>query len=165
MRRRFGGGFVALAVICVSLSTTLAPLHWSPYPSTLDGLGHARIAEDIRLAGTLIYEGFRADNFVPPIRLAMAAEVTGIRSVILAQPLFSLVGMVLPLFGVALVGRLAREWHWSRLQYRTAATVTGLALAVDGLLVRRIGAPDSDVYTLPMAVLVILTLFWYVRTG
>jgi hypothetical protein len=89
--------------------------------------------------------------------------VTDLEPLYLAQPLYGLVGAATALVaaGFALrIGR-ARGWHPSR----TASIVllAGLAVAIEGLFVRRTGVPDDDAFTLLLIPLAAFALVQYLR--
>lgn len=165
MRRRVAIGMAALASSLVAMATRLYPLSWSPYPGTLDGFVHARVAREALARGRLRLPGLRADQIIEPMDLAIVSAVMGIEPVRLAQPMYGLVGSVTVLLGILFVVRLGRERGWHRDTLKLAAITVGFVLAVDGLFVRRTGVPDSDTFTLLLIPLVTLAVFLYARRG
>jgi len=158
MRDRRSYLLVVLAVVAVSLTARTVTLHWSPLPATLDGFGYAALARDIVAAGGYPFGSMRADNFVFGGALAGASLLVGEPALVLAQPLVAVVGAVSCLVGVVLARAVARGQGWSPGRAWLAAAVAGLALAVEGLFVRRTGVPDEEAVGLLLAVLLALAL-------
>jgi len=135
---------VVVAVLAVALVVRLGPLYWSPLPATLDGFDHAETAATLVETGHYPLEGFRADQFVFPGVLAVAALATGEPPLYLAQGFVAVVGAFSCLIPVALVREFGLGLGWSPRRVRYAATLGGLALALDGIYARRTGVPDEE---------------------
>jgi hypothetical protein len=145
----------ALAVVLLGVAARLVPTWWSPLPATLDGFGHAA------LAGRIVAGGYppaaRADQFVFAGDLAAFALVAGGDPLTLAQPLVALVGGVSALAGLVFVHRVVGA-RWTAGRVRSAATVAGLGLALEGLYLRRSGVPDEEAVALLLVPLVALAV-------
>jgi len=135
---------VGMSVLAVALVVRLGPLYWSPLPATLDGFDHARTAAILIETGQYPLEGFRADQFVFPGVLAVAALVIGEPPLYLAQWFVAVVGAFSCLIPVALVREFGLGLGWSPRRVRYAAMLAGFALALDGIYARRTGVPDEE---------------------
>lgn len=159
---------VVLAVFAVGLATRAVALHWSPLPATLDGIRYASLAADVTAAGGghLPIARIDADEVVFTTVLSAASLVTGKRPLGIAQPLVAVTGASSCLIAVALVRRAAtaRGWATALGRPRVGATVAGLALAVDGLYLRRTGVPDEEALGLLLVPLLALAVHRTVRT-
>jgi hypothetical protein len=164
-RRRAQLGLVVVAVYLVAVATRLAPLHWSPLPATLDGFVYASHASAAVTTGQYPLVGNRADHLSSPVTLAVAALVTGVEPLTLAQGLYGIVGATTAIVAVLFATQLgrAREWHARRIAW--VATLAGIGIAVDGLFVRRTGVPENEAFTLLVIPLAALALYRVLRGG
>jgi hypothetical protein len=156
---------IALTTLALAVTARLGHFHWSRLPATLDGFGYAAHARGVLAGGHFPAEGFRADNFVFTALVAVWSEVLGGDPLYLIQPLAVAVGAASCLVGVALVGRVGREWGWPARRVALAAGTVGVLLAVEGLYLRRTSIPDSDVVSFLFVPLLALGFHWYLRTG
>lgn len=157
---------VALAVFAVGLATRAVPLYWSPLPATLDGVRYASLAADAIAGGYLPFSRLDADEIVFTAALSAASLVTGRAPLRIAQPLVTVTGAASGLIAVALVRR-AGSGRWRGLsshRLRVGAAVAGLALAVDGLYLRRTGVPDEEAVGLLLVPLLALAVYRLVRS-
>ena len=150
---------VGTGVLAVALVVRLVPLYWSPLPATLDGFDYVRIADVLVETGRFPLEGFRADKFVFSGLLAVASLAVGERPLYLAQPFVAVVGAVSCLIPVALVREFGLGLGWSPSRVRYAATLAGLALALDGIYARRTGVPDEELLAYLLIPLLALALY------
>ncbi|MEF8825476.1 MAG: sodium/phosphate symporter [Haloarculaceae archaeon] len=150
---------VGVAVLAVALVVRLGPLYWSPLPATLDGFGHARTAAILIETGQYPLPGFRADQFVFSGVLAVASLAVGEQPLYLAQPFVAVVGAFSCLIPVALVREFGLGLGWSPRRVRYAATLAGLALALDGIYARRTGVPDEELLAYLLIPLLALALY------
>lgn len=165
MTRNSTLGFAALSTVSLAIALRLVPLTWSPYPTTLDGFVHARVARTTLVQTHLPKGGLRADQILEPLLLALGSSITGISPVLLAQPLYSILGSITLIVAFVFVKILGEDLSLSRFQIKLAGVLVGLSLAVDGIFIRRTGTPDSDALTLLLIPLATLALYLYVRRG
>jgi hypothetical protein len=150
---------VGAAVLAVALVVRLVPLYWSPLPATLDGFDYARIASTLIETGRYPLDGFRADKFVFSGLLAVASLAVGERPLYLAQWFVAVVGAFSCLIPVAFVREFGRGLDWSPARVRYAATLAGLALALDGIYARRTGVPDEELLAYLIVPLLALAVY------
>jgi hypothetical protein len=150
---------LSIAVLAVSLIVRLVPLYWSPLPATLDGFDYARIATTVIETGHYPLDGFQADQFVFSGLLAAAALAFGERPLLLAQWFVAVIGAVSCLVPVVLVREFGRGLGWSPGRVKYAATLAGLALALDGIYARRTGVPDEELLAYLLIPLLALALY------
>ncbi len=156
-------GLIAVCVYAIAVATRLAPLHWSPLPATLDGFVHANNAARTLAEGQVPLTGQRADQLTSPVMLGMASAVTDIEPLYLAQPLYGIVGAATVLVAVGFALRLARTRGWHPGRTASVVLLAGLAVAVEGLFVRRTGVPDDEAFTLLLIPLAAFALVQYLR--
>lgn len=144
MRERPRYALLVVALLALGVVLRLVPLYWSPYPATLDGFRYARLAHVTLQTGQIPVTSIDADELGYTLVLVAGSAVTGMRPLTLAQPLTASVGAAVPLVGVVLARWAGRDLGWSPRRTYHAAAVAGLALALDGLFVRRTGVPDEE---------------------
>lgn len=152
-----GYALLGAAVLALGLLVRAVPLWWSTLPATMDGFRYASLAEATLADGRLPLARLDADEAFTLV-LATASAVTGIPPLRLAQRLAVAVGAAAPLAGVALVRWAGRDCGLSPRRTWRAAAVVGLALAVEGLFVRRTGVPDEEQLT-PLVVALLAVVF------
>ena len=154
---------IAITVFLVAVAARMAPLFWSPYPATLDGIKYAQLAgETIQLG--LPVSNMRADAVTSTLLLAVLGRLLDVRPLVLAQPLYAIIGAVTAIVAVAFLRRICHGLAWPRRRVRIAALAGGLLFALEGLYVRRTGIPDDDAITLLFIPLFVLALFELRRT-
>jgi len=161
--RKLRLGLIVVCVYAVAVATRLAPLHWSPLPATLDGYAYAAIAAETLTQGQIPLSGQRADHLNSPVVLGMASAITDIDPIYLAQALYGLVGAATALVAAVFGRRLARSLSLSHTRSEQVAILAGVAVAIEGLFVRRTGVPDNEAFTLLLVPLAALALFRYLR--
>ncbi len=149
----------------IGLATRLAPLWWSPLPATLDGLVYARDVTDTLAYGHLALQGFTADAITSTVLFAVAAAITDVAPIRLAQPLYALIGTTTVLLGFLFARQLGVTWQWSPARIRTAGVLAAAAIATEGLLVRRTGVPDDDAITLVLIPITAWVAYRLAHTG
>ncbi|GAA0218665.1 hypothetical protein [Halobaculum roseum] len=152
-----------LACVVVGAGARLAPLWWSPLPATLDGFKYAHRANDVLAAGHIDLVGMRVDALASTALLSTGSLVTGAAPLGLAQPLYALIGTSGVLLGAVFARRLGASLGWPGRRRGRAAVLAALALAVDGVFVRRTGVPDDDAITLVTIPLLALAVHLYAR--
>jgi hypothetical protein len=162
-RARTSLSSVAIAVFLVAVAARLAPLFWSPYPATLDGIMYARLAGETLQAG-LPVSSMRADAVTSTLLLTIVGQLLDVRPLVLAQPLYAIIGGTTAVIAVAFARRVCSGLGWPRRRVRVAAVAGGLLFALEGLYVRRTGIPDDDAITLLFIPLFVLALFELRRT-
>jgi hypothetical protein len=155
---------VALATLALGTAARAWPLHWSPYPATLDGFRYAWLARTTLEAGSLPIDALQADELVFTAVLSVVSSVTGVPAVRVAQPMVSLTGGASCVTAVALVARIGRERDWSPRRLRVSAIVAGLGIAVEGLYLRRSGVPDEEAFGLLLVPLLALVAWRALET-
>jgi hypothetical protein len=144
MRDRLAWPGIVLAVVVAGVLARAVPLLHSPVPATLDGFRYVSLAAALLETGRIPVGRIAADELVFTGWLAAGSRVTGVPPLALAQPLVVAAGAGGALVAVALAARTGRSLGWSDRRVRVAALAAGLALAVDGLYVRRTGVPDEE---------------------
>ncbi|WP_435196337.1 sodium:phosphate symporter [Natronomonas sp. EA1] len=142
MRKRIGV-LAVLAVFTVGLALRTAYLYWSPLPATLDGFRYARLAAEV--SPSLTATDIQSDELVTTLLLTAAGQVTGVRTLTLAQPFVAVAGAATGLTGMALAARTAPRLGVDR---RAAALLTGFTLTVSGMVLRRTGVPDEELFAI-----------------
>ena len=135
---------IAAAVLLAGGAVRLVPLYWSPYPATLDGFLYAATAEHVLATGHLPLP-IEWDSLGFTALVSVASALTGVPPLRLAQPLAAVLGGVSCLTGVVVARRIGLDLGWPADRVRVAATLAGVAMAVEGLYVRRTGVPDEEV--------------------
>ena len=158
-------GLVVLAVYLLAVATRLAPLHWSPLPATLDGFVYADLASTAVTTGEYPLAGNRADHLSSPVTLAVAALVTDVAALRLAQILYSVVGATTAIVAVLFTTHLGRARGWQPRRITWVAALAGVGIAIEGLFVRRTGVPENEAFTLLLIPLAALTLVRLLRGG
>lgn len=153
-----------LACLTLGMGTRLFPLWWSHLPATLDGFVYAGDALSVVQTGQLQLAGFRADALVSTSLLSVGSSITGITPLLLAQPLYAVLGSSGVLLGAVFARRLGLGLGWSHSRTQRAVILAAFALAVEGVYVRRTGVPDDDAITLVTIPLIALAIHTYVRT-
>lgn len=137
-------GLLVGAVLLVALAARLVPLYWSPLPATLDGFRYARLAATTVERAGLPLGTVQADEFVFTLNLVATSLVTGGRPLTTAQPFVAVAGAATPVIAVAFIRRIGSERDWPSRQVRIAAAAGAIALALEGLYLRRTGVPDEE---------------------
>jgi hypothetical protein len=161
--RRRGFALIALATLAVGVATRAWPLHWSPYPATLDAFRYARLAGGM-LDGRLPVAALQADEIVFTAVLGTVSAVTGVSPLRIAQPMVAVTGGASCLTAVALVASIGRGRGWSTRRVRVAAVAAGLGIAVEGLYLRRSGVPDEEAFGLLVVPLLALAAWRALET-
>jgi len=151
------------ACLLLGAGTRLFPLWWSGLPATLDGVVYAGRSAPVLRSGQIPLTGFRVDALASTSLLSTGSAVTGVAPLVLAQPLYALVGTTGVLLGVVFARRLGHSLGWSRSRTGRASVLAALALAVEGVYVRRTGVPDDDAITLVTIPLVVFAAHLYTR--
>lgn len=147
---------VAVTGYVLAVAARALPLVWSPLPATLDGFRYARLAETT-LATVRLAPGTAADEVVFLLELVVAGSVTGIGPLRLAQPFVAAAGGAVALVAIAYVHRIGRERGWPANRIRLAAALAALAVAIEGLYLRRTGVPDEGALALLVVALLALS--------
>jgi hypothetical protein len=148
-RRRRPWWLVVVAVVAVGVAVRAGFLYWSPFPATLDGVRYARLATDTLATGRLSFAALDADELVFTLVVAVTSAVVGDRPFTFAQPTVAVLGGAVGLVGVVVLRRFRGVFDRGSAGavYRAGAAV-GLALAVEGVLLRRSGTPDEEALAL-----------------
>ena len=146
--RRVRWGLLVVAALAVGVATRASFLWWSPLPATLDGFRYARLADHVVVTGRLLGAGVESDEVVTTLLFATGSELTGVRSLSLAQPLVACVGGASVLAGVVLVRGLARARDWPARATFHASVLAAVGLATSGMYLRRTGVPDEEAIAL-----------------
>ena len=163
MTERRGSPLVAAAVVLVAVATRLTPLYWSPYPATHDGFFYAGTVAQA-LSGGAIPVPITWDGIGFNALLVTAAGISGGDPLTLAQPLVALIGGLSALTGVVVVRRVGRGLGWSPAKTEWGAAAAGLALAFEGIYLRRTGVPDEEVVALLLVPLLVIAVHQTIRT-
>jgi hypothetical protein len=143
----------------------MVPLWWSPYPATLDGLAYASLAERVLTNNGITLSGFRADAFASTLILSISSAVTGEAPLLLAQPLYAVIGAAPVIVGYLFARRLGTDQGLVPSRTRLAGLVVAVTLAVDGIFVRRTGVPDDDTLTLLLIPVAAYLAYQYTERG
>jgi hypothetical protein len=135
---------VVVGVLAVAVAFRASFLLWSPLPATLDGFRYARLAEAVLAGGDAFAADVESDELVTAWTLAAASAVVDVGPLHLAQPFVACLGGASALSGLVFVRLLGRSLGWPDRRTRHAAVLAGLALAVEGLYLRRSGVPDEE---------------------
>ncbi|WP_254532745.1 sodium/phosphate symporter [Natrinema gelatinilyticum] len=141
-----------VTVLAVAVTARLLPLFWTPYPFNPDGFMFAAQARDTIATGTLTGAGIGPHGYVFPTLLAIAASVTGVAPLWLAQPSIAVVGALPPVLAVLLVWRCT-PLSTQQERVAIAATAAGLTLALEGIYLRRTVTVSYEVLGLLFVVL------------
>lgn len=163
-RRARASAVAVVSLFTLGWWTRAVPLWWSPLPATLDGFVYARHARETLAAGGVPLDGFRADAFGSTLLSSTVASVTGVRPLVLLQPLYALLGAGTVLLAFVFVRRLGRRHGWRPATVRRAGLLSGLVLATEGVFLRRSGVPDDDTLALFLIPLVVLATATYLRS-
>ncbi len=131
------GPLLAATVFAVAVAARTLPLYRSPLPFNPDGLAHAANARATAATGSLPLSRLATDDLLFTAFLSTAAEATGVRPLLVAQPVVAVVGAATCLLAAALAGRCARRSSSRLAGPRLAAGTAGLVLAVEGLYLHR----------------------------
>lgn len=147
------------AVFAVAIATRFGWVHWSPFPSTLDGFYYSVYARDTVQTGFLPTTRFQVDESVFTTLLTVVSLTTGSDPLYIAQPMVAVTGGAACLIGVTLVVHLARHCGWQLRNIMRVCAVTGFGLALNGVYVRQSGATNQE--TLALVLLPLLALAVY----
>jgi len=157
---------IVITVFAIAAAMRLAPLVWSPLPSTLDGFVYVSIARDMLATGAYPIDArLRADHLVLTLLTGVASAVTGKQPLYVIQPLISVIGAAVVIAGIAIVRRLATNLGWTARRTRHATLGTGLLLAVEGLFLRRTTEPDPEVLGMLLTLLSVIALYRILWNG
>lgn len=151
-------------VLLLALSARLLPFLWTPLPATLDGFAYADVARHVGATGALPLDGYRADHFVFPLLLAVAAAVFDLDPLSVIQPLTAPVGAAAVLSAVVVYRRGVAELGWPAPAAHVAVGAGGTALAASGVFLQRTYVPDTDAVVFVLLPLLLLAFHRAVRT-
>lgn len=153
---------VAAIVLLVAVTVRLLPLLWTPYPFNPDGFSFAVQARETVADGILARELIGPHGYTFPTLLSIAAIVTAVTPLWLAQPIIAVVGAVPAVIAVGFVWRLAGNKAETALT--VAALAAGVTLAVEGVYLRRTVTVSYEVLGLLFVVLVAIGTHRLLRT-
>jgi len=161
--RRFALALGTIAAVGFALRAL--PLWQSPLPFNPDGLYHARNAGHAVATGRLPLELVAIDDLGFGTLLALAALLTGERTLYIAQPFVAVVGTLPAVFGALLARRTSRRLGHGPSRMSVAGLVAGAFLAVGGVYLYRSMPVDEQTVGLGLVPLSLGAAVAYVWSG
>ncbi|WP_049972785.1 hypothetical protein [Haladaptatus cibarius] len=156
----------ALAVFAVAVAVRTLPLYWTPLPYNLDGFHFVALAQETIAQGHFPARSkLNPDEYAFTTFVAAASTMTGVRPIVIAQPLIAVIGAVPCLVVAAIARRFAERLGWTGAHVGRTAILAGLFLAVEGIYLGRSVAVTSEGLGLLFVVLLALAFHRTVHTA
>ena len=153
----------AITVFAIAVTARMAPFFWTSYPFNPDAFNFAAQADATLASGTFAHGLIGPHGYVFPTLLTQLGAITGVDPLWLAQPTIAIIGSIPALLVVLFVWRFGRSLARPDLR-ATAATAAGLALATEGVYLRRTVTVSYEVLGLLFVLLVAIAAHRILRT-